>query len=646
MTLPATDTSTGPGAASPVRAVAETPPADPVRLVRYWNEVLLSVFRRVSGAPGPLARTAAMLHATIFDVVNNQLCVDRGLDGLPYRSYLGVLPTTRNASVADAVNVAARDVLRALHPSCQSIIDGAFAARYSNRPVRRGGGSPDPDDPTGGGPAAAPVTSQLGAAAAAAMLRSRDHDGSQPGRCPADIDPDQPGAWRLTSPDTDPVTPFWGRVTPFSFSSGSVFRPPLPARLPTYAELLTSVVYAQQVNESAALGAADSTVRSAEQTEIAWFWAHDLDGTVKAPGHLLRITATLPLQGTLLAEARLFALLSVALADALIAAWDSKYDTPVSLWRPESAIRLAGTDGNPATQAIPGWSPLSCDVTGSRFTPASPAYVCSHAALAGAWSTVLREYYGTDRRTLMAATEDPHLPPGTVRTFGSFSEAAAESARSRLYLGVHFEFEGSVMSGTPVIRLAKQMFSGLRLGGFEGIMNGTSNYVLGRMEAGLGLQEAVREAQDLGYAEANPSADIEGFDVQLKVLILANELLDAGLELRDIARQGISSVTVQDVRQASLDGKRWKLVGSARRNADGSVTAGVAPVALPLDHGLAGVSGATNAVAFTTDLLGQVTVSGPGAGRVETAYALLSDIIAMHAGINAEASASKVVANA
>ena len=212
--------------------------------------------------------------------------------------------------------------------------------------------------------------------------------------------------------------------------------------------------------------------------------------------------------------------------------------------------------------------------------------------------------------------------------------------------GVHFEFEGSVMSGTPVIRLAKQMFSGLRLGGFEGIMNGTSNYVLGRMEAGLGLQEAVREAQDLGYAEANPSADIEGFDVQLKVLILANELLDAGLELRNIARQGISSVTVQDVRQASLDGKRWKLVGSARRNADGSVTAGVAPVALPLDHGLAGVSGATNAVAFTTDLLGQVTVSGPGAGRVETAYALLSDIIAMHTGINAQASASKVVANA
>lgn len=187
------------------------------------------------------------------------------------------------------------------------------------------------------------------------------------------------------------------------------------------------------------------------------------------------------------------------------------------------------------------------------------------------------------------------------------------------------------MSGTPVIRLAKKMFAGLKLNGFEGILNGTSNYVLGRMEAGLDFETAVSEAQELGYAEANPAADIEGYDVQLKVLILANELLDAGIELKDVQRQGISTVTAEDVRKASQDGRRWKLVGSARRNPDGTITAGVAPIALPLDHGLAGVSGATNAVSFDTDLLGPVTVSGPGAGRVETAYALLSDIIAMHA---------------
>jgi homoserine dehydrogenase len=187
------------------------------------------------------------------------------------------------------------------------------------------------------------------------------------------------------------------------------------------------------------------------------------------------------------------------------------------------------------------------------------------------------------------------------------------------------------MSGTPVIRLAKKMFAGLKLNGFEGILNGTSNYVLGRMEAGLDFEAAISEAQELGYAEANPAADIEGYDVQLKVLILANELLDAGLELKDVQRQGISTVTPVNIQKAAREGRRWKLVGAARRNLDGSVTAGVSPVALPLDHGLAGVSGATNAVSFDTDLLGAVTVSGPGAGRVETAYALLSDIIAMHA---------------
>lgn len=200
--------------------------------------------------------------------------------------------------------------------------------------------------------------------------------------------------------------------------------------------------------------------------------------------------------------------------------------------------------------------------------------------------------------------------------------------------GLHFEFEGAVMSGTPVIRFARQLFPGLALNGFEGILNGTSNYVLGRMEEGLSFDESVREAQMLGYAEADPTADIDGYDVQLKVLILANELLGAGLALADVQRQGISALTPEDLIKARREGLRWKLVGSARRNPDGSVMASVAPAALPLDHGLAGVSGASNAVSFNTDLLGPVTVSGPGAGRMETAYALLSDIIAMHGARN------------
>jgi len=173
------------------------------------------------------------------------------------------------------------------------------------------------------------------------------------------------------------------------------------------------------------------------------------------------------------------------------------------------------------------------------------------------------------------------------------------------------------------------MLGGLELNAVQGILNGTSNYVLGRMEAGLGLDEAISEAQALGYAEADPTADIGGSDVRLKVAILANELLGASIRPGDVETTGIQDITSDDVTQALAGGSRWKLIGEARREEDGRIVATVQPVALPADHPLAGISGATNAVSFTTDLLGAVTVSGPGAGRVETAYALISDIIAV-----------------
>ncbi|EEP74763.1 homoserine dehydrogenase [Micromonospora sp. ATCC 39149] len=196
--------------------------------------------------------------------------------------------------------------------------------------------------------------------------------------------------------------------------------------------------------------------------------------------------------------------------------------------------------------------------------------------------------------------------------------------------GVSFEFEGAVLSGTPVLRTAQRMLGGLEIAGVQGIMNGTSNYILGRIEAGIDLATAIAEAQELGYAEADPTADLEGHDVQLKLMILANEVLGADLRREDVFREGISNITQQDVQNAMSKGLRWKLVGSATRQADGSVDARVSPRALPAHHPLAGISGPVNAVAFHTDLLGIVTVSGPGAGRTETAYALLSDIIAIH----------------
>ncbi len=203
--------------------------------------------------------------------------------------------------------------------------------------------------------------------------------------------------------------------------------------------------------------------------------------------------------------------------------------------------------------------------------------------------------------------------------------------------GVRFEYEGSVMSGTPVIRMAEKTLAGAELEGFEGILNGTSNFVLGRMEDGLDFNSAVRQAQELGYAEADPTADVEGFDVRLKVVILANELLGAKLKPEDVSCQGISNLSATDIENAAKANSRWKLIGSAVRNADGSVTGTVSPQQLPLEHSLAAVSGATNAISFNTGLLGSVTVTGPGAGRIETAYALLSDIVAIHTAQNAAA---------
>lgn len=213
---------------------------------------------------------------------------------------------------------------------------------------------------------------------------------------------------------------------------------------------------------------------------------------------------------------------------------------------------------------------------------------------------------------------------------GPVALAAAELKAMAAACGVGFEYEGAVMSGTPVIRLAQSALAGAEITGFAGVLNGTSNFVLGRMQAGLGFAEAVAEAQAAGYAEADPTADVEGFDVRLKVVILANEVLGATLTPDQVDCAGISALTPAALAEAEAAGTRWKLIGSAARDASGRITAAVRAERLPLAHPLASVSGAVNAITFQTGLLGDVTVTGPGAGRIETAFALLSDIVALH----------------
>ena len=210
---------------------------------------------------------------------------------------------------------------------------------------------------------------------------------------------------------------------------------------------------------------------------------------------------------------------------------------------------------------------------------------------------------------------------GPIALALSTLQQLAESGRARL------KYEGAVMSGTPVLRQLSTTLRGCDFNGFAGILNGTSNFVLGQVEQGRSMAEAIREAQRLGYAEANPAADIEGHDVQLKVTILANALWDARLQPGDVPCKGITCLSEDDIRAARAEGGAWKLIGQARRQADGRLAASVAPQRLPAGHPLLAATGATNAIAFDTDLLGQVTISGPGAGRTETAFAILSDLI-------------------
>ena len=153
--------------------------------------------------------------------------------------------------------------------------------------------------------------------------------------------------------------------------------------------------------------------------------------------------------------------------------------------------------------------------------------------------------------------------------------------------------------------------------------------MLTRMAGGASYAEALQEAQALGYAEADPTGDVEGFDAAGKVVILAAILMNTRLQMKDIDRIGISGLTEEDIRQAAAQGEKWKLIGALEMQ-DGKLKASVKPTRLPLSHPLANVDGATNAITFTTDLMGDVTLIGAGAGRLETGFAVLSDLLAIH----------------
>jgi homoserine dehydrogenase len=196
--------------------------------------------------------------------------------------------------------------------------------------------------------------------------------------------------------------------------------------------------------------------------------------------------------------------------------------------------------------------------------------------------------------------------------------------------GRQLRFESTVMSGTPVFNLREFCLRGATITNTRGILNGTTNYILTEMGAGKSYTEALKKAQELGYAEAEPAGDVEALDPAAKITILANALMDARLNFEEVEREGITGISIEDVTNAAKESKRIKLIATASRSEDGGVRANVRPTTIPASDMFAHINGVMNALQVTTDVQPDVTVIGPGAGGDSAGYGLVSDILAIH----------------
>jgi homoserine dehydrogenase len=190
-----------------------------------------------------------------------------------------------------------------------------------------------------------------------------------------------------------------------------------------------------------------------------------------------------------------------------------------------------------------------------------------------------------------------------------------------------FLHEGAVMDGTPVFNLVERCLPGVRVRGFRGALNSTTSHILSRMEQGVPAAQALREAQALGIAEADPAHDLEGRDAAVKGCALANALMGASVRPPSVRRRGITRITAQEVQAAARAGRRLRLIVRARRDG-GAVRLRVAPEKVPLGDPLA-VSGADAVLVLETDLMGEIGVIEGGGNVDQTAYALLADLVAV-----------------
>jgi len=211
---------------------------------------------------------------------------------------------------------------------------------------------------------------------------------------------------------------------------------------------------------------------------------------------------------------------------------------------------------------------------------------------------------------------------------------AYDDLRNRAHkAGVQLRFEGTVLSGTPVLNLCEAGLTGAGIRGIRGVVNGTCNFILTEMEGGTGYAKALSKAQHLGYAEADPSGDVEGWDAAAKVLILANSVLNANLKLGDVNRTGITGLTVDDIQTACAAGKTWRLIARISQGENGW-KAKVGPEEVNRADPEGSLTGPENLLIFDTEALGEVTVTGPGAGRRATGHAVIADLLAVHRSVS------------
>jgi hypothetical protein len=420
-----------------------------VDMVLHWNQVALqaAVVDHGIGAPGlqfgptRTSRALAIVQGAVYDAVNS---IDP-----QYSPYLIRLPAPPNASIDAAVAEAAYTTLTNLYPYQQPYFQAELAASLQNIPLL---------------PKIEGIV--IGGIIGEYYLAVRANDGSQidaPGQQPPYTYGQLPGQWRADPlhPDVTPLTPDWGRVTPFVVKSATQFgAPPPPA--------ITSLEYAQAYEQVKALGAVDSTVRTANETDIGFFWGYDAQPGLCAPVRFynqIADTVAQKMGNTEVQNARFLALVNFALADAGITCWNDKYR--YAYWRPVTAIREndpnspssptgLGSD-NPylVGQGDPNWTPLGAPAdnnNGTNFTPPFPSYTSGHATFGAAAFTVMADFYHTDvipggltiisdEFNTITVDQNGVARPLLPRTYNSFSQMAGENAQSRIYLGIHWHFD-------------------------------------------------------------------------------------------------------------------------------------------------------------------------------------------------------------